>query len=70
MIRHVLASLLRLGARLTVVWVAYDLWTSMVIGPAGMATLAQVAGGVLAGAVTIIIGKFLYDTFLPISRAS
>jgi hypothetical protein len=78
MIARALAGLLRLGARVTVAIVAYDLARTMLIppaanhsfGPTTVAVLAQLAGGLLAGAITILVGKFLYDTFLPISRST
>ena len=77
MFARALAGLLRLGTRLAVAIVAYDIVRTTMIspaashafGPAAVAVLAQLAGGVLAGAITIIVGKFLYDTFLPVSRA-
>jgi hypothetical protein len=61
-------EVLRLGARIAVALVIYDLMRGVAIGPPGAAVIAQVAGGLLAGAITIIIGKFLYDTFIPVSR--
>ena len=68
MVGRAVRELLRLGARIAVALVIYDLVRSVVIGPSGAAVVAQVAGGLLAGAITIIIGKFLYDTFIPVSR--
>jgi hypothetical protein len=61
-------EVLRLGARIAVALVIYDLMRGVALGPPGAAVIAQVAGGLLAGALTIIIGKFLYDTFIPVSR--
>jgi hypothetical protein len=63
-----LVALLRACARLVVAFVVYDLVRGIAIGPVGVLILAQVAAGLFAGAVTIIVGKFLYDTFLPHPR--
>ncbi len=76
MISRTLVGLLRLGARVAVAFVVYDVARTMLIppaathafGPTTVAILAQLTGGLLAGAITILVGKFLYDTFLPVSR--
>lgn len=68
MIRRAIGGGVRLVARVAIALVCYDLaWPALSTSP-DAATLSQVAGGVLAGLITILTGKFLYDTFLPLPR--
>jgi len=69
MVGRAVQELLRLGGRVAVALVVYDLVLGVAIAyTPSAAVVAQLAGGLLAGAITIIIGKLLYDTFIPTSR--
>ena len=82
MVTRALTGFLRLGSRLAVAFIVFDFVRTGAIpsaaaalglefaesDPSTVALLAQLAGGLLAGAITIIVGKGLYDTFLPVAR--